>query len=67
MSTEQQRKNDLIPKGNAFSVVLVVEAVGNRLIKLRSPLKPIEWAGDWALDSNLWDHKLQQVIGKEHF
>ena len=44
-----------IPKGCAFSVVLVTEAVGNKLIKLRSPLKVFEWQGDWAVNSKLWD------------
>ncbi len=39
---ERQRRAQ-IPKGCAFSVVLVTEAVGNKLIKLRSPLKVFEW------------------------
>jgi calpain-15 len=47
--------------------VLAVEAIGNKLIKLRSPLLPINWRGDWAHDSQYWSAKLRQVIGKQHF
>ncbi len=49
----------LIPKGHAFSVILVTEEYGNKLLKFRSPLKPIKWDGDWSHDSSLWDHRLK--------
>ncbi len=48
-------KKDLIPKGHAFSVVLITEAVGNKLLKFRSPLTSIKWDGDWSAQSKLWD------------
>ncbi len=60
-------KKDLIPKGHAFSVVLITEAVGNKLLKFRSPLTSIKWDGDWSTQSKLWDQKLKQSIGEEHF
>lgn len=47
--------------------MLVVEAVSNKLIKLRSPLQEFRWTGDWSRESRLWDQKLKQQIGKEHF
>ncbi len=62
-----KRRISLIPKGHAFSVILVTEEYGNKLLKFRSPLKPIKWDGDWCHSSSLWDHRLKLAIGKEHF
>jgi hypothetical protein len=44
----------------------VVEACGNKLIKLRSLLKPVKWEGDWSLNSNnqLWDSRIKNMIGQ---
>jgi hypothetical protein len=58
-SDHEQQLEPKIPKGRTFSVVLVVEAVSNKLIKLRSPLQEFRWTGDWSHDSRLWDQKLK--------
>ena len=43
-----------LPKGHAFSVVLVKEVMGNHLLNLRSPLQYYEWKGDWGWKSSKW-------------
>lgn len=45
----------------------MTEAMGNKLLKFRSPLTSIKLDGDWSPGSKLWDPKLKQIIGDEHF
>lgn len=49
----------MIPKGYAFAVILIVEKLGHKLIKLRSPLNALKWDGDWGPSSKLWEPKLK--------
>jgi len=37
------------------------------LIKMRSPLNALKWDGDWGPSSKLWEPKLKQAIGDQHF
>jgi calpain-15 len=52
-----------LPKGHAFSVVLVKEVMGNYLLNLRSPLQYYEWKGDWGYKSHKWTQKLKEAVG----
>jgi len=62
-------KSDVLQPRQSFTVVLVVEAIGNKLIKLRSIMQPIAWDGDWSLkpSNSLWDNRIKNVIGQQHF
>lgn len=59
-------REEILPRGKSYTIVLVVDSCGNKLIKLRSLLEPIKWEGDWKLTANnpLWDSRIKNVIGQ---
>ena len=44
-------------------MIKVVEAVGNKLINLRTPLHGFKWEGDWKKDSKNWDDRIRAELG----
>ena len=44
-------------------MIKVVEAVGNKLINLRTPLHGFRWDGDWKKDSKNWDDRIRAELG----
>lgn len=48
LAEEEKDDGVNLPKGQAFSIVLVKEVMGNLLINLRSSLQHYEWKGDWS-------------------
>ena len=45
-------------------MIKVVEALGNKLINLRSPLHGFKWEGDWKKESKNWDDRMRAEIGE---
>jgi len=60
-------KKDAIPRGHAFTVVFVKEALGNKLLNIRSALKQINWEGDWKEGSKNWNENIKKSIGLQNF
>ena len=54
-----------IPKGQGFFVEMLLEAGDYKLIKLRCPLRAIEWNGEWAHASPKWNDKVIQRALKD--
>jgi hypothetical protein len=63
----KRSKKDLLPKGHSFAIIHLVKKMGHKLLKLRSPITPVKWDGDWGPNGKLWDLKLKQAIGEQHF
>lgn len=62
-SADPSNASSDLPKGQAFSVVLVKDVLGNQLLNLRSPLGPYEWRGDWSEKSPKWTQKIKDAVG----
>lgn len=56
-----QKKGGLVP-GHAYTVILVKEALGQRLINIRNPWGNFEWDGDWSDKSPLWTPEMKAEI-----
>lgn len=48
--------------GHAYSIILVKEAFGNRLVNIRNPWGTFEWEGDWGDNSPLWTKKMIDAV-----
>jgi hypothetical protein len=53
---DDQKQDQGIVKGHAYTILKVVDAEDNgRLVKLRNPWGTFEWTGDWSDTSDKWD------------
>ena len=48
--------------GHAYSVIIVKEAKGHRLINVRNPWGSFEWTGDWSDKSALWTREMIELV-----
>ncbi|CAI2386182.1 unnamed protein product [Moneuplotes crassus] len=48
--------------GHAYSIVLVKETKGNKLINIRNPWGNFDWAGDWSSTSPLWTEEIRNKV-----
>ncbi|OMJ74294.1 hypothetical protein SteCoe_26816 [Stentor coeruleus] len=60
-SSGPQKKGGLVP-GHAYTVILVKEALGQRLLNIRNPWGNFEWDGDWSDKSPLWTPEMKREI-----
>ncbi|OMJ71945.1 hypothetical protein SteCoe_29734 [Stentor coeruleus] len=56
-----QKNGGLVP-GHAYTVILVKEVLGQRLINIRNPWGNFEWEGDWSDKSPLWTPEMKAEI-----
>lgn len=48
--------------GHAYTVVMIKEAQGNKLLNIRNPWGNFEWTGDWSDQSPLWTDKMKAEL-----
>lgn len=56
-----QKKGGLVP-GHAYTVIIVKEALNNRLINIRNPWGTFEWDGSWSDKSELWTPEMIELV-----
>ena len=55
------KKGGLVP-GHAYTIILVKEALGHRLLNIRNPWGTFEWDGDWSDKSSLWTKEMKAEV-----
>lgn len=58
----QIEDDDQLKSGFAYSIIMVKETQGNKLINLRNPWGSFRWEGDWSPSSPLWTEELKKEI-----
>jgi len=51
----------LLP-GHAYSIILVKDVQGNKILNIRNPWGNFEWEGDWSDQSPLWTSEMRKEI-----
>ena len=60
-SVIDEKQQGLVP-GHAYSLLRVVDILGNKLCQVRNPWGSFEWLGDWGDDSELWTDELKEAL-----
>lgn len=55
-------EDDQLKPGHSYSIVLVKEVKGNKLINLRNPWGNFRWEGDWSNRSALWTEEIKKIV-----
>ena len=56
-----EQEGGLVP-GHAYSIIIVREALGHRLVNIRNPWGNFEWNGDWCDTSPLWSNEMKELL-----
>jgi calpain-15 len=58
----QIEDDDQLKSGFSYSIIMIKETQGNKLINLRNPWGSFRWEGDWSPSSALWTEELRKEI-----
>jgi calpain-15 len=58
----QVEDDDQLKPGHAYSIVLVKESQGHKLINIRNPWGNFRWEGDWSNISPLWTEEIKNEV-----
>ena len=62
-STEASNRTGTgLVSGHSYSVISMVEVLGNRILNIRNPWGSFEWAGDWSTSSPLWTDEIKAIV-----
>ena len=62
-----QSEDQSLLKGHAYTILVVTEVRGHRLLKLRNIWGTLDWHGEWNHSSTLWTNEIRrEIIGNQH-
>ena len=62
MDPGQAEDESLLPPGHAYSIIVVKDIEGHKLLNIRNPWGNFEWEGDWSDQSNLWTAEIKAEL-----
>lgn len=58
---QPEEDGQLLP-AHAYSIIIVKETHGHKLLNIRNPWGSFEWDGDWSSESPLWTPEIRKEL-----